>query len=87
MTERAVVTSAALHARPASTLAAAAGKFASEIELSHAGRAGNAKSVLSLLALDVPAGEVVVLRATGPDADDALAALAALVEAPGHDDA
>lgn len=87
MNERTVVAGAALHVRPASRLVEAAARFASDVELSHRGRAGNAKSVLSLLALDVSAGEAVVVRATGSDADDALAALSTLIAGSGDDDA
>lgn len=87
MSVRTVVAGAALHARPASRLAEAAARFASDVALESGERSGNAKSVLSLLALDVSAGEPVVVRATGPDAEDALAALAALVAACGSDDA
>jgi phosphotransferase system HPr (HPr) family protein len=79
MSERRVVAGVALHARPASSLARAAAGFDSEIVLCSGGREGNAKSVLSVLALDVAAGAEVVVRADGPDAEAALAELAALV--------
>jgi phosphotransferase system HPr (HPr) family protein len=79
MSERRVVAGAALHARPASSLARAAAGFASEIRLSSGGREGNAKSVLSVLALDVAAGTEVIVRADGPDAEAALAQLTGLI--------
>ena len=42
-------------------------------------RAANAKSIVAVLALDVPAGEEVVVRAEGADADAALDALAEVI--------
>jgi phosphotransferase system HPr (HPr) family protein len=79
MTERTVVAGVAVHARPASQLAQTAAAFSSEITLERGDRRGNAKSVLSLLSLDVEAGDEVVVRADGEDADDAIAALEALL--------
>jgi phosphotransferase system HPr (HPr) family protein len=85
MSERNVVATAAVHARPASRLAQAAAAFTSEITLESGDRQGNAKSVLSLLALDVDAGDRVLVRAVGDDAEDAVAAVEAVL-AEAHED-
>lgn len=73
-----------LHARPAAVLAGRAKRFASEIFLFKGedtpGRGANAKSLTSIMTLDVRHGDRVVLRACGPDAEEAVAVLAPLVE-------
>lgn len=64
-----------LHARPAGSLAIAAAKFESTIELSSGGGSANAKSVLSVMGIGATSGQQVTVRATGPDADRAVAAI------------
>jgi phosphotransferase system HPr (HPr) family protein len=86
VSERTVVCAQALHARPASTVVAAAGGFAAAVAIEVDGRTANAKSVLSLMALDVAAGDRVVVRADGPDADAAVAAIDAVLTAVGSTD-
>ena len=65
-----------LHARPAAVFVQAAARAAADVTV---GRPGgehvNAKSILSVLALDVGGGEQIVLRADGARADEALAAV------------
>jgi phosphotransferase system HPr (HPr) family protein len=79
MTERSVVAARALHARPASELVAAAGRYAADVTLVRGDREANAKSIISVLALDVGAGTELIVRADGPDAEAAVAALAEAV--------
>ena len=72
---------AGLHARPASFLRAVADRFASAVTLTN-GRtaaAANAKSVLSMVALDVRQGDACTLAAHGADSAAAADALAAFV--------
>ena len=64
-----------LHARPAGSLAIAAAKFEASIELSAGGAAADAKSVLSVMGIGATSGQVVTVRATGPDAEQAVAAI------------
>ncbi|MFI8849337.1 HPr family phosphocarrier protein [Streptomyces sp. 891-h] len=73
--EAAVVLPANLHARPAGLLARAAGEFSSTIELEHNGKTVNPAGVLGVMALGATAGSTVTVRATGPDAQEAVAAL------------
>jgi phosphocarrier protein len=65
-----------LHARPAAAFVQAAARARADVTV---GRPGgehvNAKSILSVLALDVGGGEQIVLRADGEGADEALAAV------------
>jgi phosphotransferase system HPr (HPr) family protein len=76
VSETAVVLPANLHARPAGRLAQAAAGFSSAIQLRYAGRTVNPTGVLSVMALGATSGATVTIRAEGPDADEAVAALA-----------
>ena len=67
---------AGLHARPAAVLANLAKPYASAIWLQRGESRANAKSVTSIMALDVRYNDKVNLVAQGPDAEAALAALA-----------
>ncbi len=67
-----------LHARPAAQVAQMAQKFDGEIFLEKDGAQANARDLLSLLALDCPQGTRLVIRATGPQAHEAAAALFSL---------
>lgn len=69
-----------LHARPASLFVQTAKKFQSDIRVKHGEREANAKSILTVLTLGANQGAVLTLRAEGADAEEALAALTALVE-------
>jgi len=68
-----------LHARPAARLGAALKALAVEVEVRAGARSANARSPVALMTLGVAHGDTVALVATGPDADAALAALAALM--------
>jgi phosphotransferase system HPr (HPr) family protein len=68
-----------LHARPASQFVQIAKQFASDITVAHGEREANAKSILGVLTLGANRGAVITVRADGEDADQALAALEALV--------
>jgi phosphocarrier protein HPr len=68
-----------LHARPAGALAVAAGRFASVISVTAGGRTVDAKSVLSVMGLGATSGQGVTVSAAGPDAEEAVAALVAIL--------
>jgi phosphocarrier protein FPr len=65
-----------LHARPAAVLANLAKKYASKVLLQRDEDQANAKSVVSIMGLEIEHGDKVVLVAEGPDAEDAIASLA-----------
>lgn len=66
--EKIVVTNAeGLHARPASKLVEIAGKYESNVEIVHKGKAVNAKSILAIMGAGVYTGSEVILRIEGPD--------------------
>jgi phosphocarrier protein HPr len=69
-----------LHARPAAMFVQTAKEFRSTIRAAHGEREANAKSILSVLTLGVDQGAQVTLRAEGEDAEQALEALATLIE-------
>jgi multiphosphoryl transfer protein len=67
--------SAGLHARPAAVLANLAKKYSSDIWLQRGDAKANAKSVVSIMNLDVRYNDKVILIAQGLDAQNAIAGL------------
>ena len=82
MVERAVTIANAngLHARPAAEIVKVAAKFKSDITLVRDDLEVNGKSIMGVMMLAAEFGSTLLLRAEGPDADEAVAALAALIE-------
>jgi phosphoenolpyruvate-protein phosphotransferase len=72
-----------IHARPAALLAAALRPLTAEVRLRARDREANARSTVALMALGVQHGEEIELHATGPDAQQAISALAAVFIAHG----
>jgi phosphocarrier protein HPr len=72
-----VIDPSGLHARPAARFVQAASRFSSRIAIRHDGREADAKSLIALLGLTIRPSSEITLTADGPDADEALAALAA----------
>jgi phosphocarrier protein HPr len=72
-----VIDPSGLHARPAARFVQAASRFASRIAIQHDGREADAKSLIALLGLTIRPSTEITLTADGPDADEALTALAA----------
>ena len=64
-----------LHARPAGALSVAASKFDSAVEVIVGASQANAKSVLAVMQLGASSGQQVTIRATGPDAREAVATI------------
>lgn len=75
-----------LHARPAALIAAETKKYQSQIEIKKGHKSANAKSVVSLLGLEIGHGDFVQFLASGPDAKAAVLEMAqflkTLKEAP-----
>lgn len=69
-----------LHARPAMAFADTAAQFKSDIKVIKAGNPYDGKSIMNLMMLAATQGTVLEIAATGPDADQAVAALQKLVE-------
>lgn len=68
-----------LHARPADLFARTANRFESKIEVVRDNIRVNGKSILDIMTLAAAEGTELVLEACGPDAEEALEALATLV--------
>ena len=72
-----------LHARPASEFVARAKGFQSKISIRRMESdkpGGNAKSIIVLLSMGICQGESVEITAEGPDEQEAVAELTALIE-------
>ncbi|HHU78096.1 MAG: HPr family phosphocarrier protein [Caldicoprobacterales bacterium] len=71
---------AGLHARPAARLIKLAGSFLSDISIIRDNKTGNAKSLLSVLALGIYKGTKITVRADGPDEITAMYKISKLIE-------
>lgn len=69
-----------LHARPAARVAECARRFNAESAVTRAGRRASTRSPVALMSLGLQRDDEATLSASGPDAEAALAALAALIE-------
>jgi phosphocarrier protein HPr len=70
-----------LHARPAALFVQAAGKYKSTtVKLVNEGKEIDSKSILSVMGLGAKQGTAITIRADGPEENEAVEALAALVE-------
>ncbi|AMM92275.1 phosphocarrier protein HPr [Peribacillus simplex] len=65
-----------IHARPATLLVQAAGKFDSEINLSYKEKKVNLKSIMGVMSLGIGKGAEITISAEGSDENDALNTLA-----------
>ncbi|WP_420367740.1 dihydroxyacetone kinase phosphoryl donor subunit DhaM [Curtobacterium sp. L1-20] len=70
-----LVNASGLHARPAAEFVKTAAKYEASVRVNGV----DAKSLLAIMALALPKGASVAIDATGPDARDAVDALASLV--------
>jgi phosphocarrier protein HPr len=73
-----------LHMRPATRFVALAAKFQSEVRVVGNGKDVDGKSILDMTTLAAECGSQLEIRASGTDAEDAVSALTALVEAQFH---
>ena len=74
-----IVNKQGLHARPAAEIVKTAAKFQSEITSARDDREVNGKSIMGVMMLAAEFGSTIVLKASGPDEADAVAAIAQLV--------
>ena len=70
-----------LHARASAKIVEAAARFQSEIHVIKDGNAVNGRSIMGLMMLAASIGSTVMITTEGPDQEDALKAILALVEA------
>jgi phosphocarrier protein HPr len=77
--EATIVNQEGLHARPAARIVRLANSFVADIELAKDGLAVNGKSIMGVMMLAAEYGSSIIIRANGPDAEQAIQALAELV--------
>ena len=77
--EATIVNQEGLHARPAAQIVRLASSFAADIELGKDGLDVNGKSIMGVMMLAAEYGSSITIRANGPDAEQAVQALANLV--------
>ena len=70
-----------LHARASAKIVEAAARFQSEIHVIKDGNAVNGRSIMGLMMLAASIGSTVMITTEGPDQEDAMKAILALVEA------
>ena len=81
-----VVRELGMHARPAGKLVAVASQFGCEIEVGRDDEWVSGSSVLSILSLAATQGTVLLVRARGESAEEAVRAMGAVISAPNDDD-
>jgi phosphocarrier protein HPr len=69
-----------LHARPAAEIVKTAARFKSDIHLVRDDLEVNGKSIMGVMMLAAEFGSQLLLRADGPDAEEAVGAIALLIE-------
>lgn len=77
--EATIVNQEGLHARPAARIVRLASTFDSDIEISKDGFGVNGKSIMGVMMLAAEFGSSITIKADGPDAQQAVDALAQLV--------
>ena len=77
--EARIVNQEGLHARPAAKIVRLASSFESNIELLKDGLAVNGKSIMGVMMLAAECGSSIMVRADGPDAEQAVEAITQLV--------
>jgi len=68
-----------LHARPAAEVVKVASRFTSDITMVRDDLEVNAKSIMGVMMLAAEFGAELTVRASGPDAEEAVAAIADLI--------
>ncbi len=86
MAERLTATAAiknkrGLHARASAKLVEAAARFQSHITVSHDGQTVDARSIMGLMMMAAGIGSQIEITAEGPDVQDAMTAILAMVDA------
>lgn len=74
-----IINKLGLHARASAKLSQLAAQFPCEIFLSRNGRQINAKSIMGVMMLAAGIGSTVTLETVGEKADEAMAAITALI--------
>jgi phosphocarrier protein len=82
-----IVNKKGLHARASAKLVEASARFQARITVSKDGQSVDGRSIMGLMMLGAPLGSQIEISASGPDAEEAMKAILALVQAKfGEDD-
>jgi phosphocarrier protein HPr len=81
-----IVNTRGLHARASARFVEMACSFKSEITVTREGSTVSGRSIMGLMMLGAPRGSALEIAAQGPDAEQAVAALSALIAAGFHED-
>ena len=76
-----IINKRGLHARASAKLVEAAARFKSQITVSKDGTTVDARSIMGLMMMGAGVGSQIELCAEGPDAEDAMTAILALIAA------
>lgn len=76
-----IVNKKGLHARASAKLVEAAARFQSHITVTKDGQTVDARSIMGLMMLAASMGTDIEIVAEGPDADEAMVAILALIDA------
>jgi len=76
-----IINKRGLHARASAKLVEAAARFQSEITVTKDGQSVSGRSIMGLMMLGAGPGSMITISAEGPDAEEAMIAILALVEA------
>ncbi|CAG2151918.1 Phosphocarrier protein HPr [Cupriavidus campinensis] len=74
-----IINKLGLHARASAKLTQLAGSFASQVKMSRNGRQVDAKSIMGVMMLAAGIGSTVTIETDGPDENEAMDALLALI--------
>jgi phosphocarrier protein len=74
-----IVNKLGLHARASAKLTQLAARYQSEVQMSRNGRKVNAKSIMGVMMLAAGKGSKVEIETEGPDEEDAMEAIVALI--------
>ncbi|KYG91688.1 HPr family phosphocarrier protein [Metasolibacillus sp. FSL H7-0170] len=72
-----------LHARPCTLLVQGVAPFQSNVTIAYNGREANLKSIMGVMALAIPSGGAITVRAEGDDAAAALAKVEEVIKTQG----
>ena len=74
-----IVNKLGLHARASAKLTQLAARYQSEVQMSRNGRKVNAKSIMGVMMLAAGKGSKVEIETEGPDEEEAMEAIVALI--------
>ncbi len=74
-----IVNKLGLHARASAKLTQMASRYQSDVHIARNGRRVNAKSIMGVMMLAAGKGAKVTLETSGPDEDEAMSAICALI--------